>query len=104
MIFGTVAAIFMMFLTFPFWVIASFSWGFIFALLTLAQMMTDFFEADPLKWELIWAVPVVTLVEGFMAAWSVPSAMWKWGFDHPWLAILTGVTSFWLLSVLGRNE
>ncbi len=65
-------------------------WGLIRAFLAFLTLSINFLGGANPDWAQIWMVPLGAIIQGFEAAWYIPSSIWHWAkFEHPvWAAVI----------------
>lgn len=102
MFWETVAALLLIFASFPLWVVAALVWGLINAAIPFFGGIMVLASEPAADWSQFLAVPVVAFSQGLSSAWSVPVEIWTWAkFEHPWWAAIIGLV---LMSAGGQSS
>lgn len=87
MFWETVAAVLLILTSLPIWFFLAALWGMIRGGFAFFVALGAWLEQDPLDWSAIWVPAVEGILQAVMAAWSIPSGIWRWAkFEHPWWA------------------
>jgi len=99
MFWETLAALLLLGASFPIWLFVAAIWGALQAGLTLLHFFVLLLKShNP---DILWIAPLQAIVDGWSAAWSIPSAIWTWAkFDHPWWAVIIAL----LLALAGGSK
>lgn len=103
MFWETVAAIFLLFATLPFWIVAALGWGLLRAAYVLIVALYGAATSAEPNLADFAASPFLAVLSGIEAAWSVPAGIWTWAkYEHPWWA--TGIAVIVLTFTGGSSK